>query len=113
MSEPLVYLVGAGPGNPGLLTLRAVEGLPRAAVALITGHENPEKPESMLDWEALARFPGTLVFYMGISRLERIAQSLIAHGLRPTTPAAAVHAATTGQQLTVTAPLAELAARVR
>jgi uroporphyrinogen III methyltransferase/synthase len=91
------------------LTHRAVS----SAVAFVTGHENPDKPETALDWEALARFPGTLVFYMGISRLERIARSLIANGLAADTPAAAVHAATTGQQLTVTAPLAALPARVR
>jgi uroporphyrinogen III methyltransferase/synthase len=222
MTEPLVYLVGAGPGNPGLLTLRAAEVLGRAdvvlydklvpeslldyappaaericvtglapchaqrhtpvndlmiararagkcvvrlkggdpyvfgrgaeeaealyragipfevvpgvtaalgtaayagiplthralssAVAFVTGHENPDKPESSLDWSALARFPGTLVFYMGISRLDRIAQSLIACGLDADTPAAAVHSATTGQQLTVTAPLAALPERSR
>ena len=43
-----------------------------SAVAFVTGHENPHKPESILDWNALARFPGTLVIYMGMSRLDRI-----------------------------------------
>src|SRR5262249_32093454 len=185
MTEPLVYLVGAGPGNPGLLTLRAVECLQRAdlviydklvplrlldhasaraecvcvsdlqsghaqrypqihrtmieaaqqgkrvvrlkggdpflfgrggeeaevlkqagipfeivpgvtaglgaaaysgiplthrlhasAVAFLTGHENPAKPDSALDWAALARFPGTLVVYMGMSRLPQIVETL-------------------------------------
>ena len=40
-----------------------------SAVAFVTGHEDPAKPESALDWEALARFPGTLVFYMGVKNL--------------------------------------------
>jgi uroporphyrinogen III methyltransferase/synthase len=222
MQEPLVYLVGAGPGNPGLLTVRAAEVLQRAdlvlydrlipevlleyapasaerlcvtelapchaerhepvmarmlaaaragqcvvrlkggdpyvfgrggeeaealhqagipfevvpgltaamgaaafagiplthrewssAVALIAGHEDPEKHESAIDWSALARFPGTLVFYMGISRVEGIAQALIEQGMSSDTPAAAVHSATTGNQRSVFAPLAALPARVR
>ena len=44
-----------------------------SAVALVTGHEDPAKPESALDWEALAAFPGTLVLYMGVARLAEIA----------------------------------------
>src|SRR6185295_19268650 len=40
-----------------------------SAVAFVTGHEDPEKEESAIDWRALARFPGTLVFYMGVQRL--------------------------------------------
>ena len=36
-----------------------------SAVAFVTGHEDPEKPDSALDWDALAAFPGTLVLYMG------------------------------------------------
>jgi uroporphyrinogen III methyltransferase/synthase len=107
------------PGITAALGTAAYAGIPlthrecSSAVAFVTGHENPDKPESLLDWSALARFPGTLVFYMGISRLDRIARSLIAAGMSPDTPAAAVHAATTGQQLTVTAPLHELPNRVR
>ena len=44
-----------------------------SGVAFVTGHENPEKPETALDWPALAAFPGTLVFYMGVRALPRIA----------------------------------------
>jgi uroporphyrinogen III methyltransferase/synthase len=79
-----------------------------SAVALITGHENPAKPHSRLDWAALARFPGTLVVYMGISRLGRIVESLLAHGKPADTPAAAIHWGSTGDQQTVEAPLAQL-----
>jgi uroporphyrinogen III methyltransferase/synthase len=84
-----------------------------SAVAFVAGHENLGKPESTLDWEVLARFPGTLVIYMGMSRLAHIAQSLIDHGKAADTPAAAVQLASMGQQKTVEAPLAGLAQAVR
>jgi uroporphyrinogen III methyltransferase/synthase len=84
-----------------------------SAVAFIAGHENPSKPESALDWEALARFPGTLVVYMGISRLTHIVQSLIDCGKAAETPAAVVQLASTGQQRTVEAPLADIARAVK
>lgn len=61
-----------------------------SAVAFVTGHEDPQKPASMLDYAALARFPGTLVFYMGLHRLPLITAELIRQGLAPTTPAAVV-----------------------
>src|SRR5262249_57664237 len=79
-----------------------------SAVAFVTGHEQPGKPGSLLDWPALARFPGTLVFYMGVARLPVLAQTLIDHGKGGDTPAAAVHWATTPRQHTVTAPLRDL-----
>ena len=84
-----------------------------SAVAFVTGHENPHKPESILDWHALAHFPGTLAIYMGMSRLERIVASLIAEGKDPHTPAAVVQHATLGQQHSVLADLCDLPARVR
>ncbi|MBI3823413.1 MAG: uroporphyrinogen-III C-methyltransferase [Planctomycetes bacterium] len=84
-----------------------------SAVAFVTGHENPHKPESILDWNALARFPGTLVIYMGMSRIDRIVAALLAEGKDPQTPAAVVQYATLGTQRTLTAPLAELPRRVR
>ncbi len=79
-----------------------------SAVAFITGHEDPTKPESAIDYEALARFPGTLVFYMGLHRLPQIAERLIAAGKPPSTPAAVVNRATTPRQRTVTATLSDL-----
>jgi uroporphyrinogen III methyltransferase/synthase len=84
-----------------------------SAVAFVTGHENPYKPESALDWDALARFPGTLVIYMGMSRIDRIVATLVAAGKDGNTPSAAVQNATLGSQRTVTAPLAELPQRIR
>ena len=55
-----------------------------SAVAFVTGHEDPAKPESALDWAALAKV-GTLCFYMGVKNLGRIAAELSKH-LRPRRP---------------------------
>src|SRR5262249_11867570 len=63
------------PGVTAGLAAAAFAGIPAthrlhaSAVALITGHENPAKPHSNLDWQALTSFPGTLIFYMGIAGL--------------------------------------------
>jgi uroporphyrinogen III methyltransferase/synthase len=84
-----------------------------SAVAFITGHEDPDKSGLSLDYTALAAFPGTLVFYMGLNRLEAIAQALIAAGKPAQTPAAVVSRGTTAAQQTVCAPLASLAEMVR
>jgi uroporphyrinogen III methyltransferase/synthase len=83
-----------------------------SAVAFVTGHEQDGRGASQLDWEALARFPGTLVFYMGVSRLAVLARSLIEHGKPADTPAALVYRATTGRQRSVEATLGELPSAV-
>ena len=74
-----------------------------SAVAFVTGHEDPDKPESALDWEALARFPGTLVLYMGVKNLPPIAERLIAAGRPADEPAAVVERGTLPGQRTVIA----------
>ena len=84
-----------------------------SAVAFVTGHEDPAKPGSALDYPALAAFPGTLVFYMGLHRLDAIAAALIAAGKPAKTPAAVISCGTTPQQRTITASLAELPEQVR
>jgi uroporphyrinogen III methyltransferase / synthase len=80
-----------------------------SAVAFVTGHEDPEKEDNALDWEALARFPGTLVFYMGIGNLDRNARALRDAGRDPDEPAAAIERGTGPGQRTVTATLSTLA----
>jgi uroporphyrinogen III methyltransferase/synthase len=72
-----------------------------SAVAFVTGHEDPEKPETAVNWAALAAFPGTLVFYMGVRQLPRIAEQLIAHGRDPDEPAAVVERGTFADQRTL------------
>lgn len=84
-----------------------------SAVALITGHEDPAKSDSSLDYDVLAKFPGTLVFYMGLHKLERIVESLIRSGKPGETPAAVISRGTTPFQRTVQSQLAELPEQVR
>lgn len=80
-----------------------------SAVAFVTGHEDPRKAEGSLDYQALAAFPGTLVFYMGLNRLAQITRALVAAGKPPQTPAAVVSRATTPAQVTLCGTLADLA----
>jgi uroporphyrinogen III methyltransferase/synthase len=107
------------PGITAALAAAAYAGIPlthrahASAVALVTGHEDPSKPGAALDWEMLAGFPGTLVIYMGVSRLPRIVGALLDHGKAPDTPAAAVRWASTGDQLTVESTLQGLPAAVQ
>ena len=79
-----------------------------SAVAFITGHEHPGKSFSLIDWKAIAHFPGTVVIYMGFSRLGTIVRELIHHGKDPNTPAAAVSRVSMGEQRTVTTTLDHL-----
>ena len=83
-----------------------------SAVAFVTGHEDPEKPGSALDWDALARFPGTLVFYMGVRQLPVIAERLTAAGRDPDEAAAVVERGTHPAQRTVVDTLSGIAPRV-
>jgi len=107
------------PGITAGIAAPAYAGIPvthrdrSSAVALITGHEDPDKPESAIDWPALAAFPGTLVFYMGVKQLPRIAQQLIAGGRPADEPAAVVERGTLPGQRTVVATLATIAERAR
>ena len=106
------------PGVTAGVAASAYAGIPvthrddASAVAFVTGHEDPEKAETALDWEALARFPGTLVFYMGVKRLRDNAAALIAAGREADEPAAAVERGTMEGQRTVVATLGTLAEAV-
>ena len=122
--EEAEALRGAGvafevvPGVTAGVAAPAYAGIPvthrdmASAVAFVTGHEDPAKPESALDWEALARFPGTLVFYMGVKRLPQIAERLAAAGRDAAEPAAVIAQGTLPGQRTVTGTLADIAGRV-
>lgn len=61
-----------------------------SSVAFVTGHEDPSREESRLNYKALASFPGTLVFYMGFSRLQEICEKLQLAGMPKSVPAAVV-----------------------
>ena len=106
------------PGVTAAVAATAYAGIPvthrddASAVAFVTGHEDPGKDETALDWEALARFPGTLVFYMGVKNLERNARALIEAGRDAAEPAAAIERGTMDGQRTVAATLGTIAAAV-
>ena len=105
------------PGITAGVAAPAYAGIPvthrelASGVAFITGHEDPEKPRSALDWPALAAFPGTLVFYMGVRALPRIAEQLVAGGRAADEPVAVVERGTLPGQRTLLATLADVAER--
>jgi uroporphyrinogen III methyltransferase/synthase len=106
------------PGVTAGVAATAYAGIPvthrddASAVAFVTGHEDPEKAETALDWDALAHFPGTLVFYMGVKRLAENAAALIAGGRDAGEPAAAIERGTWPGQRTVVATLGTIGAAV-
>ena len=104
--------VTAGVAAPAYAGIPVTHRDAASAVAFVTGHEDPEKPGSALDWDALARFPGTLVFYMGIKRLPVIAERLTSAGRDPSEAAAVIERGTHPGQRTVVDTLGGIAARV-
>ncbi len=104
--------VTAGVAAPAYAGIPVTQRGVAAAVAFVTGHEDPAKPETQIDWPALAAFPGTLVFYMGVRQLPRIAEQLIAAGRPADQPAAIVERGTLPEQRLVRTTLAGLAEAV-
>ncbi|MDX6724813.1 MAG: uroporphyrinogen methyltransferase / synthase [Solirubrobacteraceae bacterium] len=101
--------VTAGVAAPAYAGIPVTQRGVASAVAFVTGHEDPAKPETAIDWPALAAFPGTLVFYMGVRQLPQIAERLIAAGRGAGEPAAVVQRGTLPGQRTVRAPLSGIA----
>ncbi|HEX9937550.1 MAG TPA: uroporphyrinogen-III C-methyltransferase [Longimicrobium sp.] len=107
------------PGVTAGVAAPAYAGIPvthrgiSTGVTLVTGHEDPEKPETGIDWGALANTGGTLVFYMSVGRMEENFARLTAAGRSPETPAAAIEWGTWPRQRTVAGTLATLPAKVR
>ena len=95
--------VTAGVAAPAYAGIPVTHRGAASAVAFVTGHEDPSKRSgSAVDWEALARFPGTLVFYMGVRQLGTIASRLTACGRAASEPAAVVERGTLpGQRVVV------------
>jgi uroporphyrinogen III methyltransferase/synthase len=105
--------VTAGLGAAAYAGIPLTHRLHASGVAFVTGHEHPGKAEGRVDWAWLARFSGTVVVYMGVSRLPDITRALLEHGKPADTPAAVIRWGTTGDQRTVEAPLGELAEAVQ
>src|SRR5882757_3877342 len=103
------------PGVTSALAAPAYAGIPvthrdhTAQLTIFTGHEDPTKTESSLDFAQLAKTPGTKVMLMGVERIGVITARLIEHGAAPETPVALVRWGTTGQQQTLRGTLAVIA----
>ena len=96
----------AGPAYAGIpMTHRAHN----SHVTFFTGHEDPAKSESAIDYAALAKLGGTQVMLMGVERLGAITAQMLKHGVRSDLPVALVRSATTGQQQTLTGTLSDIA----
>ena len=80
---------------------------------MITGHEEPGKPDSSIAWDKIATGIGTLVFFMGVGQLPEIAAKLVSHGRSPNTPAALIRWGTRAEQEVVTGTLADLPEKCR
>src|SRR5215207_3896354 len=95
------------PGISSAVAVPAYAGIPvtdratASSFAVITGHEDPDREESRLRWQALAQGIDTLIFLMAVGRLESIAAQLIAYGRAADTPAAVIRLGTTPEQQTV------------
>jgi uroporphyrinogen III methyltransferase / synthase len=98
----------AGPAYAGIpMTHRAQN----SHVTFFTGHEDPAKTESAIDYAALAKLGGTQVMLMGVERLESITGEMMKHGVPKDLPVALIRWATTGQQETLTGTLTDIAQR--
>jgi uroporphyrinogen III methyltransferase/synthase len=122
--EEAVCLAAAGvpfevvPGVTAGVAVPAYAGIPvthrdhNVALTLITGHEDPTKDQTDVDWSALAWDRQTLCFFMGVGNLPKIAASLVEHGRDPATPVAVIRQGTTPRQRTITGTLEDIAAKV-
>jgi uroporphyrinogen III methyltransferase/synthase len=120
--EEALALAAAGvpctvvPGVTSAIGGLGVGGIPvthrgvATSFTVITGHEDPTKPEAQVHWHRLAQSADTLVILMGVERLDGIARALVDGGRPGTTPAALVQEASTPRQRTVTGTLATIAA---
>ena len=103
------------PGISSTIGGAAYAGIPvthrdhNTQLTIFTGHEDPTKGYSSVDYAHLAQTPGTKVFVMGVSRLREITTSLIEGGADPSTPIALSRWATTASQSTITGTLADIA----
>ncbi|MDA3787583.1 MAG: uroporphyrinogen-III C-methyltransferase [Desulfobacula sp.] len=107
------------PGVTSAIAAPAYAGIPithrdhTSFVSFITGHEDPTKKDTSMQWDVYAKSNATLVFLMGVKNLENIVKNLIKHGKPSDTPIALVRWGTTARQKTVTGTLATIVERVK
>jgi len=121
--EEAEALVAAGidfevvPGITSAIAAPAYAGIPvthraqNSHVTIFTGHEDPSKDESAIDFDSLAKLGGTQVMLMGMDRLGAISKEMLAHGSSKNLPVALVRLATSGQQHTIVGTLENIAQR--
>jgi len=107
------------PGVTSAIAAPAYAGIPithrdhTSFVSFITGHEDPTKKDTSMQWDVYAKSNATLVFLMGVKNLENIVKNLVKHGKASDTPIALVRWGTTTRQLTVTGTLETIVERVK
>jgi len=107
------------PGITSAVAVPAYAGIPvthrdlNSSFTVATGHEDPLKPDALVDWRGLAQNEGTLVFLMGLHALSGLCRRLIGEGKAGSTPAAAIESGTTSRQKTVVGTLATLSGLVK
>jgi uroporphyrinogen III methyltransferase/synthase len=106
------------PAVTAALGCAAYSGIPlthrefSSSVTFISGHEKPDKNQSLVDWESHARSGATLVLYMSMGRLEEISRKLVSGGRAASTPVIVVQWGTTPVQRTVRGTLEDIAWKV-
>ncbi len=107
------------PGVTSAIAVPAYAGIPvthrgiTSHVTFFTGHEDPEKGESAIDFAALAKLGGTQVMLMGVERLEAVATEMRSHGMPEDLPVALVRWGTTGRQQVLRGTLQDIAERAQ
>ncbi len=102
------------PGITSAISVPAYAGIPithrdfTASFTVVTGHEEPGKETSNINWPRLAQDPGTLVFLMGVGNLPQIVENLVKHGKDAQTPIALIRWGTRPEQRVVTGVLSNI-----
>jgi uroporphyrinogen III methyltransferase/synthase len=105
------------PGVTAAIAVPAYAGIPvthrtlASTVTFVTGHEDPTKPGTLLEWPKLASTSGTLVFMMGMKNLSSIVRQLLAEGRSPDQPVAAIRWGSKADQQTITGILSDIVAK--
>jgi uroporphyrin-III C-methyltransferase len=107
------------PGVTSAIAVPGCAGIPvthrgfASQVTFVTGHEDPTKESSAMDWKQLAASPGTLVILMGVRQLPSIAAQLRAHGMAATVPVAVIERGLQPDQRVTTGTLGDIAEKAR
>jgi len=86
--------ITAGVAGPGVAGIPVTHRDHVSSVSFVTGHEDPTKAESAVDWAALHETGGTLVVFMGVGKLPAYTRALLDAGKDPETPVALVERGT-------------------